>query len=284
MKKRALLALLCLLPLYVWAADEDDFGTWMELGASKALPHNFSVGLEGELRMQDGSRQLDRLGMGLNVGYKPNKYLKLRASYVFLDAFSPEKRKEHYKEHDDGTLKLDDDGNAIWNGYKVTEDYWTPKHRFSIEATGSVKLWKWLRVSLRERFQFTHRMQVDANETKYRFDRSPNGDGTYEYVPKEGYPIDETDCKEAQDDPVLRSRLKLEVDKKRLAWSPFISIEAHQDFSDAMRLQKVRSSIGTEYRINRQHSVSLAYVLTWDLSEAQTERMHALSLGYGFDF
>ena len=271
-------------PTLSYAGGDDDFGSWLELGASKNLPYNFSVGAEGELRMQDNSRVVDRVGVGLNVSYKLNKYLKFRAAYDFMESYSPEKRKEHYKENDDGTPKLDADGNPIWNGYKMVGNYWSPKHRVSLEATASVKLWKWLRLSLRERYQYTHRVQTDYSEEKYRFDRSPNADGTYQYILKEDYPQTVSDFKPASDDNVLRSRLKLEVDKKRLDWSPFVSVELHNDLADAMKVQKVRTCVGTEYKINRSHSLSLAYVLTCDLSEEQTERMHAVSVGYGFEF
>lgn len=272
------------MPLVARAGGDDDFGTWLELGAEKNLPRNFSIGVEGELRTQDAVKTMNRVTLGMNVGYKLNKWVKFKAAYNFIESYSPSKRKEHYKENDDGSLKLDADGNPQWNGYKVTESYWTPKHRFSLEATGTVKLWKWLRISLRERYQFTRRAEKEVNEEKFRFSQVLDGDGNPTYELKGDYPVTEVDVKEAQSDNVLRSRLKLEVDKKKLDWSPFVSVETHNDLGSSLKLQKIRASVGTEYTINSQHAVSLAYVFTSEMDEKPRERFHAVSVGYNFEF
>lgn len=272
------------MPLVAKAGGDDDFGAWLELGASKNLPRNFSVGLEGELRTQDGFGQMNRATVGLNLGYKLNKWVKFRAGYSLIESYSPSQRKEHYKENDDGTLKLDPEGAPIWNGYNVTKSYWAPKHRFTIEATGTVKLWKWLRISLRERYQFTRRPEREVSKEKYRFSQAMDGEGNLVYELKDDYPMTEPDVKEAKSEHVLRSRLKFEVDKKRLAWSPFVSLETHNDLGNGLELQKLRASAGTEYKISSQHSVSLAYVFTQDLEGQVHDRMHAVSVGYGFEF
>lgn len=282
----------------VYAGDKDDFGIWTEAGVEKKLPYNLSLDLSGEMRTEDMSSRIDRLSAGVGLSYKVNKYLKLSASYNLMGAYSPEKRKEHYKEHDDGTQKLDPYGNPIWNGYKITDKYWTPRHRLNIEASTGIKIAKWIRISLRERYQYTNNSGRHVDVTKYRYDIEQSFDpesGLYTQVNeglKDGYPITEADYKEGNSSHILRTRLKLEVDKKRLAWSPFISVESHNNLTaqhgkeqtNVLYLEKVRTMVGTGYKINKHHAVSLAYILTFEHEINTFERMHAVSIGYNYDF
>lgn len=277
MKRKLILCLLAIAPALTWAGDNDDFGTWLELGAQKALPHNLTIGLEGELRTENNSSQIDRLSAGVALGYKVNKYFKLGASYNLMGSYNAEKRKEHYKDD------IEDD--AHWNGYKIVDSYWTPKHRLNLEATATIKLWKWLRISARERYQYTHARSVDYNETKYRFTKIIDSTtGQTEYQLRDGYPVTETNGKVASDAQYIRSRIKLEVDKKRLAWSPFVSVEFHNSIDRSFHLHKLRTSVGTEYAISSDHKVGLAYVLSNEFDESPNERMHAISASYKFDF
>jgi len=273
--KRLFIAALVFIPSIVWAGDEDDFGTWLELGVEKVLPHNLSVGIEGELRTQDNSSRVDRWNLGANLGYKPNKHLKFGVAYNFIDAYSPEKTKDHYK-NDDGTT---------WNGYNIIDKYWKPKHRFSFDVTGTVKLWKWLRISVRERYQFTHYCEVDYTKTKYRYTTTTDGEtGETTYELKDGYPETVSDTSYAENKHILRSRVKLSYDKKGVKWEPFVSCEFHNRIDDAMNLDKIRTSIGTEYKINKQHHISMAYTFTTKLYEDPNERMHAINIGYQYKF
>lgn len=297
----ALAALLLGSATSVYAGDKDDFGIWTEAEVEKKLPYNLSLNLGGEMRTEDMSSRIDRLSAGVGLSYKVNKYFKLSASYNLMGAYSPEKRKEHYKEHDDGTWKLDANGNPIWNGYKITDHYWTPRHRLNIEATTGIKLNKWLRISLRERYQYTHNSGRHVDVTKHRFDQIMDGEGNLSYVPRiededgdgiNDWPKEEIDYKAGSDNHILRSRLKLEVDKKKLAWSPFISIESHNNLTaqhgnkqtNVLYLEKVRTMVGTGYKINKKHAVSMAYVLTFEHEINTFERMHAISIGYNYDF
>lgn len=282
-----------------WAEDEDDFGLWVEAGVQKSLPYNLSVGFSGEMRTENNSADWNRLTAGVNLGYKVNKYFKVGASYNIMGMYNGDSRKEHYKTHDDGSLKLDDDGNPIWNGYKTTGSYWIPRHRVNMEATTSIKLYKWVRLSLRERYQYTYKSSKTVNETKYRYDVIETVDpetglpGETVYELKDGYPIIEPDTKGGSGNHILRSRFKVEVDKKKLKWSPFVSVEFHNNLTSeyndgnhnpVLYLKKVRSTFGTGYKINKQHSISAAYVLTRNHHEDYHKRIHAISLGYEYDF
>lgn len=282
MKKVKILCLALAAPFLAHATDvEDRFGTWTEIGISKEVTKTFDVGLNTELRAQEDARW----SLGASLDYKPIKYLKLGASYSFMYRYKPENRREHYRDD-----IMDDDH---WDGYNVRDSYWSPRHRASLDVTGTVKLWKWLRVSLRERYQFTRNSPIDVNDTKYRYNKILNSDGEFQgYELKNGYPEVEVDEREDKNSNVLRSRLKLEVDKKGVDLSPFVSCEVHNNLNigNKMVLEKVRSSAGLEYKVSKKHKITLAYILTCDIhdDEGALERIHgrthAFNIGYDFKF
>lgn len=282
MKKVKILCLALAAPFLAHATDvEDRFGTWTEIGISKEVTKTFDVGLNTEIRAQEDARW----SLGASLDYKPIKYLKLGASYSFMYRYKPENRREHYRDD-----IMDDDH---WDGYNVRDSYWSPRHRASLDVTGTVKLWKWLRVSLRERYQFTRNSPMDVNDTKYRYNKILNSDGEFQgYELKNGYPEVEVDEREDKNSNVLRSRLKLEVDKKGVDLSPFVSCEVHNNLNigNKMVLEKVRSSAGLEYKVSKKHKITLAYILTCDIhdDEGALERIHgrthAFNIGYEFKF
>lgn len=276
MKKILMIAFGMVLPI-VCCAQDDDFGIWVEAAASKSFGTRWSVGLDAELRSEDNTSRIDRLSIGPSVGFKVCKYLKLGAGYNFMASYSPEKRKEHYKND-----IVDDDH---WNGYKLTDAYWTPRHRANVDVTGTIKFWKLLRISLRERYQFTYNDSVTVNETKYRYDKITDGNtGETVYELRDGYPIEELDGKQSVNTHILRSRLKIEIDKKHLKWSPFVSVEFHNNLQSNFHLDKLRTSVGTDYSINKHHKVGLSYILTHKFEDEGTSRMHAINASYKFNF
>lgn len=268
--KRILATLILALPLTAWAGNEDDFGTWLEIGAEKKLPKNLSVGLNAEVRTTDASTAMDRWSIGASIGYKVHKYLKLNAGYSFLYDYSQKKISKEVYDDDELT------------SYRLTPAYWSARHRFSIDASSSIKLWKWLRISGKMKYQFSHKPSVTVDRYDYESNQmfTPGGVVTTwdeDYNPKK------YDCESRQ---VLRSRVKLEVDKKHLDWSPFVSVEFHNNVAvgEHMNFDKLRTAVGTGYKINKNHDVSLSYVMTLDRRDTPNERMHAVCLGYNFDF
>lgn len=270
MKHRILLtAMLAIAPL-VSHADTDDFGVWTEIGVEKSITKQWSLGLEGEMRTGENCTAMNRLSAGLKVGYKPIKYLKLAASYSFINKYKPEKTsKESY-----------DEDNQL-ESYRLTPGYWLPHHRLCAEATATVKLWKWLRISARERYQYTRQEEKTITRTDHEFAEYYQPDGTI-HSGWETTPNPKTYASE--DEQVVRSRFKFEYDKKYVKWAPFVSVEFHNRIDRRWHLQKLRSSIGTEYKINKQHKVSLAYLITNRFFETPNEIRHTLSVGYNFDF
>lgn len=282
MKQKILLILALLLPTMLRAQWTDEYGTWVSLGAKKNLTNRWSLGLEAEYRAQENSRW----ALGLDAGYKMNKYIKLGAGYTLLYNRKPEK----YTEKNEGVPYVDD--NAIV-GYNKTPAYAYPRHRFIVEASIDKRFWKWLRISLRERYQLTYRPEKNYERFKYREEYTKTIDDNFEeswrVIPTEDTEIR---TKEAKTSQVLRSRLKLEVDKKHWKFSPFISAEACNSVSvgDHMCIDKVRTAAGTSYKLNKQHEFTLGYVLTFvfndddEITDSYNNRIHAVSVGYNYKF
>jgi len=272
----------------VSAQDNDEVGIWSEIAVEKAITKKWDVGLDLEYRAQDRAR----FSAGISTSYKPWKFLKLGIGYNFLYSYRPDK----YKNKDEGEEFADE-----WTrGYNHTPEYWFPRHRFCAEATGSIKLWSWLKVSLRERYQLTYckSRSVDKlkhreiNEKKYDFDEDWNEITWYDKTVTD---VVETTVKPSFTDQVLRSRIKLEFDKKRNPFSPFVSAELHNSVKagDRFLLQKIRASVGSSYKFRKHHEVSLAYIITFDINEIDDEtnevvrlhdRMHTINVGYKYSF
>ncbi len=273
--KKIILACLLALLIPFSSYAEDRYGTWGEIAITKSLPRDFSLGLELESRLQYEQRH----AIGLNVGYKASKYFKLGASYVYMYR-QKVNDKDRYR-----TIA----GQDYWYGYNYS-NYWSSRHRVSFHMTGSYKLWKWLKISLRERYQYTHIPSADYTHTKYRYDLESDSEGNIS-LGELSTVEEESRYKPAMDKHILRSRLKLAVDKKHLDVSPFVSVETHNNLGEKMNLEKVRTMAGMGYKISKQHEISLAYVLTAYIYDDESgdkvrlhERIHALSIGYEFNF
>lgn len=280
-----LLPLVALIPITSSAEGTDEGAMWTEIGIQKSINKQWKVGLETEMRAEKEARW----SIGANASYKPIKYFKMGVSYNFLYKKSPEETKPHY-----GPYYVGDGETVFQDGYNLNEKYWSPRHRLSIDATGTIKVCRWLRISLRERYQFTRRTELTYDRVKVRWDGPKIDTVTGEYYFDTEDSEEELDpkTKSAESDNVLRSRLKLEMDKKGCPWGPFVSVESHNNLNcgQKMNLEKVRTGIGCEYKINKQHSLSLAYIFTANIHDDEDdhvrlhERDHAASIGYVFEF
>ena len=270
LKKQLITCMCCVAPLLTWAG-EDDFGVWTEIGVQKELSKKWDVGAETDFR----SQQKDRWSIGADVGFRPCKYLKLGAAYNFLYTYHPEEITK--QQYDDGEL----------TGYRWTDNYWSSRHRLSFDVTGTAKLWKWLRISLRERYQFTYRCPQTLSRTDVEL--------TENYTPQ-GFVTQETRTsnpkeRKGKDDHILRSRLKLSYDRKHARLCPFLYAEFHNELDNAMELQKIRTAVGMEYKISKRNEISLSYLLNFDIHDDEDstheplhERLHVLSIGYNYNF
>jgi len=280
------LSCLLLFAASLFAQENDEVGIWSELGIEKAITKSWDVGLDLEYRAQDRAR----FSAGLSTSYKPFKHLKLGIGYNFLNSFRPEK----YKDKSEGEV-----GSDEWTtGYNRTPEYWFPRHRFSVEATGSIKLWSWLKISLRERYQLTHSKARSVDKIKHRetYEKKYDFDENWEEITWYEQTVTddvETELKPAYTDQVLRSRIKFEFDKKRNPFSPFISTEFHNSVGvgDHMLLQKIRAAVGSSYKFRKRNEVSLSYIITFDMYDIEDnevvrlyDRRHAINIGYKYSF
>lgn len=268
-RKRFWGVMTALLSVVAVHAGTDDFGIWTDLGVTKALPYGVSLSLEGGLRTMNNSRDIDRWSGTFGVEYKPVKFLKLGASYSFLYQQKPSERKEHYRQDIVHPL--------LWNGYNVTDRYWAPKNRFSGDVTGEVKIYRILKLSLRERYQFTNRKAMEVPRTKYRYKKDQT-------TLKNGYPLNDVNEKSRKRTQYLRSRLKAEIDKKGWKLKPFVAFELYNDLDNELVLDKTRFTLGGSYKIQKRHELSVAYVFGNDVDEDPYEGQHVLNIGYSFKF
>lgn len=228
-------------------AQTNDFGAWYELGAERKISRNWNIGAETELRTRNNSRTLDRWSMGINAEYKLFKGLKVSAGYNFL--------------YDNNVEEFDFKKDGL-RPNKWTPSYWGVRHRFSVALTGSTTLGR-LGISLRERWQYTYRPEV--NGKKYDFDNE-----TWTFIKGKGK-------------NVLRSRLKLGYDFPHWKLDPIAGFEI---FNDKNGIQKTRYQIGTEYKYQKHHVFSLGYYFQ-NVNENDDDgdlNSHIISVGYKYKF
>lgn len=285
MKTRILTAVLLLAAVSVFAQGQDDFGVWTEVGYEKSLGQKWAVGLDAGMRTEQNSAKLNRWSLGANVSYKAHKYLTIGVGYAFMDYYNNRKYKEWDKTGWDPDPNAGSETETYRWGYTETPRNWSVRHRLMLNLSTGFKLNKWLKLSIRERYQYTHKDAYSVDRIKQHNKVVYTLDENEEWVP--GIPTEDrtVDPKNysAADTHTLRSRLKLEVDKKKLAWSPFVSVETFNDLANGMTLGSLRFSAGTGYRINKHHRLSLAYVLDAgknDISGCYNDRLHVVSVGY----
>ena len=250
-------------------AADNTGGVWTEVGVSKALPYNLSIDASAEYRTLDWFDWSSRWNVGAGLGYKVNKYLKLGLDYTFIQKHNPEETKDHYKA-----------STGAWNGLNTDAANWANRHRLAFDVTGTMKFRKTLRISLRERYQYTRQMPRDVDRTKYR-DPSYDADGNLTGFDEVTNVVDH---KSAKNRHLLRSRLKFSIDKKGWKWEPYVSAETHNNLADGMHLDKIRAAVGVDYSITKQHKVGLGYIFTHENDDDGDQNIHAISVGYSFKF
>jgi len=85
---------------------------------------------------------------------------------------------------------------------------------------------------------------------------------------------------------VLRNRFELKYDIKKSPLRPYINIETfHQLFSDLdYSYYKNRFSVGTDYKINKYHSLELGYKLETEVDGTNKNKLNVVKIGYSFSF
>ena len=268
------------------AIAQSDFGVWTEIGVEKSFNKKFSLEASVEDRMANNATQPQRWNAAIGGSYKPLKWLKLGAGYVFIYNRNFQETEEKYKENDEGEIVLGKDDKPIIEGYNVDHGYWRPRHRAYFDVQGKVDVGRFS-ISLRERYLYNYYVETEALRDKYRNPSQPGYSGNlYPFNGMEFMKYEqEMDTKKAKSKHSLRTRLQVEYDIKGVPLTPFVSCELTNELSNAMQYDKVRAQAGVEWKINKKHILSGAYLYQNENQEiGPNESLHAIKLGYKFKF
>lgn len=247
MRRFAFLFLLCLpfvLPAQTLLVGAD---------ASFKLPASLSAGAGVEYRTQDWFSHSDQWSIEASLGWKPLKWLKVAASYKFIQAQS--------------LAELNGDGYSI-------PAYWNNKHRVSAGLTFSWKPTKRLSLSLRERYQFTARPSFLVPQF---VGDTPWGNKTVS----------------DKHQHLLRSRIEAEYKPyKKCKFTPFASFELYSRLREDNKTkdkvtgagfcEKWRLTVGSEYKITKRNDVELFYRYCNRSEPSEGDMLHTIGFCYSF--
>ena len=228
---------------------QSEGGLIVSAEAEKKINKQLDISLEADMRTRNNFKTMDRWSVGIGASYKFNKWLKADAGYKLLDYNTREKIS--YKT------------SGAYNNWRPS--YWGMKHRFYASLTGSYKFQNNLKLSLRERWQYTYRPEKTVErwdfDNEYWEDKVRSGKGKNQ----------------------LRSRFEISYDKKRALFTPYANIELYNSWG----IEKIRYTVGTDIRLSKQHSLSAFYryqnMKNVDADEYDPD-MHYLGVGYKFKF
>ena len=217
--------------------------------AEKKINKKWSVGLEAEMRSRNDFKTMDRWKFGVGTSYKLTPWLKANVGYDLLRSNSREKIS--YK------------STGTYNNWRPS--YWGVKHRFHASLTGSYKFANNLKLSLRERWQYTYRPEKTVQ--RWDFDNEQWEDKV----------------RSSKGKNQLRSRLEVSYDKKKALFTPYASMELYNSWA----IEKIRYTVGTDIRLSKQHSLNAFYrfqnMRNVDDGEYDPD-MHYMGVGYKFKF
>ncbi len=249
--KKYILFILTLLPMVSMA--QSDAGLWTSVGIDKKINKKLSFGLEGEFRSRNDFKTADRWSIGLDGTYKFTKKFRVAAGYTLLN----DNRKEKISYNNDDPSSLN-----YYNNWRPS--YWTVRHRVFAGFGLSTGVGRWS-FSLRERWQYTYR--PEKTTTRYDFDNAKWEDTTVK----------------GKASNVLRSRIQAEYDIPYCTWTPYASVELYNAWS----VQKVRYTIGADWKINKKNSAGIYYRLQNERSsndDDEDSNMNIIGLTYNFKF
>ena len=275
-KRSRIISFGCLLLAASTAWAQSDFGVWTSVEGSTKLNKKLELSIEGEYRTQDMSTMTERASGAVNLSYK-NKaipFLKADVGYTFMYMHYPAETEIKYQEDDEGNYETDANGAFIPSHKNVDAAYWTARHRATASLTGSFK-WNRLKFSLRERYQFTYRMPSQCDRERY--DYHPDF-GVWDDMPQQAI-----NDKKAKSDHKLRSRLQISYDIKKCPFEPYVEVELYNQLDNAFAYDKIRYTVGTEYKINKENKLKLYYRYQ-DYADLDEVSGHVLGVGYAFEF
>lgn len=235
-----LIAGLMLLPACAFA---QDFGLSINAGVKKKIVKGLNIAAAFELRTQDLSSEMERIDVGLDVSYKPIEYFKFGVGYDFIYKYTPK--------HETDSMN-------------VVDSYWSPRNRVNVYVTGILPIGDF-ELSLRERYQFTHRSRSTAK--KWNSLGVAQADKVIS----------------AKNDHEFRSRLKGEYKIRPVHLTPYLALEMYNDLTDSFAVDKLKVTVGLGYTLKKKHGFDLYYRYTAGIADAEDE-MHLLAVGYEFKF
>ena len=215
----------------------------------KKVNKQLSVSVEAELRTRNNFKTMERWSLELGVSYKFNKWLKADAGYTLLNT--------NFRE--DISYK----SSGAYNNWRPS--YWGIRHRVHASLAGTYKFQNNLRLSLRERWQYTYRPEKTV--TRWDFDNS----------------CWEDKVRVGKGKNQLRSRLQLEYDKKKALLTPYASVELYNSWA----VEKIRYTIGTDINVTKSHAFNVFYRFQNMKNVEENEYdpdMHYIGVGYKFKF
>ena len=250
MEKRLIVLLLALSSAVAYVHAQSESGLIMGVEVDKKVK-KMDVGVEADFRSRNNFKTADRWSIGLNTNYKFTKWLKADAGYSLLNTNFREKITV-------GTSKT-----------KWRPSYWGIRHRLHLSLSADYKVWSNLRVSLRERWQYTYRPEQTVDRWKI--------DETLKTKT-----LDNNYVREGKGKHQLRSRLQLEWDQKRAMLKPY----ANMEFYNSLSVEKIRYTVGTDFRLGKQHAIDVYYRFQdmKNVDEDSDPDMHYLGVGYKFKF
>ena len=263
------------------AADNaEGVGFWTSVEGSTKLAKGLGLSIEAEYRMRDNFNATDRANVGFSLSYKNKNWvpwLKADAGYTFIYNNNPAET----------SVKYEDDGHTPKH-QNVDEAYWGMKHRATFSLSGSWKAGRF-KLGLRERYQYTYRAAASCSRTRLYY--NPLFEAFPDDVEK-FYLIDDpadpdysyfTDSKNPKSDHKLRSRLSASYDIPKCKFEPFAEIELYNELDNHFFLDKIRYTVGTDYKISKTQKLS-AYYRYQDHSDGDEMGGHVVGVSYAFDF
>lgn len=257
MEKRRLRLMLMSAVLCSSVFAQSEGGLIVGLEAEKKVNKQLGVSLDAGLRTRNDFKTMDRWSFGLSAGYKFNKWLKADAGYSLLVGNNREK--VEYYTSSAGNAKI-----------KWRPSYWGVRHRFYASLAGTYKFQSGIKLSLRERVQFTYRPETSPERYKMK-------------ISEQTMTLDDEYVRSSKTKGSLRTRLQVEYDKKRALFTPYANIELYNNLA----IEKVRYTVGTDVRLSKQHSVGVYYRFQ-DMHRVDADEydpdMHYVGIDYKFKF
>ena len=265
--------------------DAADLGLWTSIEGSTKLAPGIGLSLDAGYRMRDHISTTDRASVGASLSFK-NKalvpWLKADVGYTFIYKKNPSETTVKYEKDDDGLE------TTTPKHKNVDAAYWGAKHRATASLAGSWKAGRF-KIGLRERYQYTYTAAATCERTRWYYNPF------YEIAPEEveeWYVNDDvndaeysyfTDSKNPKSDNKLRSRFDVSYNIKHCKFEPFAEMEMYNDLDQGFAIDKIRWTIGTDYKLSKTSKFSFYYRFQ-DHSDDDEVGGHVIGVGYSFDF